>query len=187
MNSLTDYFLVNLLPDSLKKDKFIVALAEAVEVELKEVYKDAEVLSNLYDVDKLPEAFLDFIAYQKHVDFYDNSLPIETKRKLVKESSYLHRIKGTPKAVENLVETVFGDGEVEEWWQYDGDPYHFRVITANPSATAEKVSILAKSVESVKRLSAYFDGVIVTMTAENDLYFSAVVQIVGSITVEQVV
>jgi len=61
------------------------------------------------------------------------------------------------------------------------------VTTANPSATAEKAALLAKAVEAVKRLSAVFDGVVVTMTAGHDLYFGAAVHVAGKITVEQVV
>lgn len=127
MNSLQDYSVVNLLPESLKKDPFIVALGEAVEKELKEAYREAESLSNFYDVDKLPVPLLDYLAYQKHVDFYEPDLPIEQKRKLVKNTTSWHRKKGTPWAVEQVTSIVFPNAEVVEWFEYGGSPYYFLV------------------------------------------------------------
>ncbi len=46
MNSLRDYSIPLLLPDSLRNDDFVVALGEAFETEMKEMYREAEILSN---------------------------------------------------------------------------------------------------------------------------------------------
>jgi phage tail P2-like protein len=175
MLSLIDNSIVDLLPPSLKVDPFIVALGEAVEKELKDAYREAESLSNLNDVDKLPEHLLDYLAHQKHVDFYENSLPIEQKRELIKRSQFIHRKKGTPAAVEDLITTLFGEGKVVEWYEYGGDPYHFKVVTNNRSVTQEKAEEFIKALNTVKRLNSILDIVELSTSDEMQLYFAGVV------------
>lgn len=186
MNSIQDYVIHSLLPDSIKKDPFIVALGEAVEIELKEAYREAESMSDFSNVNALSEDLLDYIAYQKHVDFYDYTLPLETKRKLVKESAYFHRIKGTPKAVEMLIETVFGDGKVVEWFEYEGVPGYFKVITNNTSVTNELAEQFIRVLDSAKRKSAWLEKVEITQVDEMNLYIGSVVHTGDKLTLKQV-
>ena len=185
MNSLNDYSVVSLLPDSLKQDPFIIALAEAVEIELKEAYREAESMSDFSDVDKLPELLLDYIAFQKHVDFYDNSLPVEMKRSLVKDSMRTHRMKGTPRAVELLIETVFGDGEVEEWYEYNGEPGYFRILTRNTSVTGAEAQKLISVLERVKRKSAWLDEIIILVDGNLDIFYGFALHVGDYMTVRQ--
>lgn len=92
MNSLKQS--LQLLPYSLKKDPVVVAMYEAVSIQLHEAYEDAHALADVKKVDQLPESMLDLIAYEKHVDFYDNHLTIVQKRELIKSSISWHRKKG---------------------------------------------------------------------------------------------
>lgn len=177
---------VDLLPSSLKNDPFVFALAEAVEMELKQAYKEAESMSDLNNVDKLPESLLDYLAYQRHVDFYDSSLPIEQKRILVKKAPFFHRYKGTPGAVEELVTTIFGEGKVVEWFDYDGAPFRFKVVTNNPAAIHEKAALFIKAVETVKNKRSRLEKVELTQLETMNLYFAGVIHTGEKITLRQV-
>lgn len=159
MGNLKDNCIANLLPPSLKGDPFIVALAEASEIEVKSAYREAEQLVNFFDVDQLPEYLLDYLAYQKHVDFYDTALPIEQKRELIKKADYFHRLKGTPAAVEGLISILFGQGRILEWFEYDGEPYHFKIRTNNYTVMGNQTEKFIKSLESVKNLRSKLDAV----------------------------
>lgn len=167
--------LIDLLPNSLKSDPFTVALAGAFEREIKGAYQEAQVLGNLNNVDRLPEAMLDFLAVQKHVDFYTNDLPIELKRELIKTSPALHRIKGTPAAVEQLITTLFEYGRVEEWYEYGGEPYHFRVITTNRSVNNERAAEFVRALDSVKNKRSRLDAVIVESAESMNIVYGAFV------------
>src|SRR5690606_24826621 len=116
---------LKLLPYSLKQDPVLVAMFEAVVIQLHEAYEEAETLSNLVDVDKIPERLLDLLAYENHVDFYDSDLTVEQKRELVKKSFSWHRKKGTRWAVEQILHIFFKDVDLYEWFEYDGTPYRF--------------------------------------------------------------
>lgn len=186
MSNLIELIINDLLPPSLKADPFIVALGEGVEIELKAAYREAETLANSFDVNKLPESLLDYLAHQKHVDFYNTNFPIEAKRKLVKDNTHFHRIKGTPAVVEQLIDTVFGDGQVKEWFDYNGNPFNFRVETSNQSATNERAQEFIKAINAVKNTRSHLESVVLLSTEQTNLYWGGVVQIGSKETYRQV-
>lgn len=50
------------------------------------------------------------------------------KRELLKKAFMLHKIKGTKQAIKNVLATLDLKGDVTEWFDYDGEPYYFKVI-----------------------------------------------------------
>ncbi|MFY0545444.1 phage tail protein I [Brevibacillus sp. H7] len=187
MRDIHNISLVELLPPSLLADEKVKAAAQAIDSELKKVTEAIAKLTLLYSVDDLEDAWLDELAWSLHVDFYDVTLPIEQKRELVKNSDAWHRRKGTPSAVEELVSTIFGDGEVEEWYDYGGQPYHFRVVTNNFAATNEQAEEFTKAVNSVKNARSWLETIILRAGDELNLYYGNVLHMGEFMTVEQVV
>jgi phage tail P2-like protein len=179
--------LVDLLPPNIAQDSTVKSAAEALDKELQEVTQAVQECLFLSRIDDLPEAVLDHLAWQFHVDFYESDLPIEIKRELVRNFIRWHRRKGTPAAVEELVTAVFGDGEVQEWFEYSGQPYHFKVLTTNTSATTTDVQRFAKAVESVKNARSVLEAVEITATDEMSLFLGSVVHIADYQEIRQVV
>jgi phage tail P2-like protein len=73
-----------------------------LERKLAEAGKDAFDLPSIRiikDIDQVPSQFLPFIAWQKSVDYWDENWQEALKRKVIKESRDLHRLKGTPAAI----------------------------------------------------------------------------------------
>lgn len=173
MININEVSIVDLLPQSVKEDPtmqaFALTLDEYLKVAKDEVYK----LRRLTRIDELTSDEANDMAYQMHVDFYDPNLPLDTRRQLIKNSINFHRIKGTPAAVEQLIDILFGDGVVEEWFQYNGIPGHYRVKTSNPAATRDRVAEFYRAIDSVTRFSAKLDSVVLEQTEQMDLYFGA--------------
>lgn len=167
--------IIDLLPDSLKIDPFIVALAEAFEIELKEAYQEAETVSNFNDVDNLPEPILDYLAYQKHVDFYENTLPIEQKRGLIKNATAWHRKNGTPWAVEQVVSIIFKNAKVAEWFEYGGNPYFFRVETEETLKSSSDFNRLVKMIDSTKNKRSVLQEINIKRNLNMNLFFGGIV------------
>ena len=138
-------------------------------------------------IDELPGDVLDELAYELNVGWYDAAAEIEVKRELIKNSDKVRMYMGTPYAVEQVVQDYFGDGAVEEWFQYGGEPYHFRVVTSNASATSELAQRFTNAIEAVKRKSTVLDQVIVEMAAELPVFYGNILQTGDFYTVEQVV
>lgn len=162
--------LSDLLPDSIKHDEQVVAAAAALDGELAAVTEAIKETILLTRIDELPESVIDLLAWQWHVDFYDTSLPVEKKRDFVKQTVSWHKRKGTPQAVQEMLSTIFSTGTVAEWWEYGGDPYHFRVnITQelDDDSAADKATQL---IEAVKNVRSWLDNINITREEQSDIF-----------------
>ena len=181
--------LLDILPPVLAADLQVRAATLTIDEEHRKITEQIKNLALLYSLDNLPEAWVDELAWQCHVDFYDTSLPLEQKRELVKKSDAWHRRKGTPSAVEELINTVFGDGKVEEWFEYEGSPYHFRVVTNNSDLTSvqEKAAAFVRALQTVKNTRSKFDSIVILQTEDTNLYLASALHMGERMTIEQVV
>ena len=150
-----EYRIAEHLPESINKDP-VPDLARVVDMALSDINPD---LLLIYPaVDGLPEALIDHLAEQMHVDEYDDNSDLSVKRQQVKESFLLHKFKGTKYAVQKAVSTVYQVAKVEEWPAYSGDPYHFRIsgITA-PIEDGAVVNKLVRIVNAYKNTRSWLD------------------------------
>lgn len=184
--------LQDLLPESLKQDPDIVGIAEAITQELQAISQETIKCVLLSRINDLSEPVLDGLAWHFHVDFYDTSLGVTQKRELVKNSLPWHKRKGTPAVIEELVTSVFSESKVQEWFQYEGQPYHFRVVfvpsnvhsalkgfthqqlsqythqqITNEEQHDTLIAEVTKAINSVKNVRSVFDGFIVYGTHDS--------------------
>ncbi|GIO33731.1 hypothetical protein J2TS6_48720 [Paenibacillus albilobatus] len=171
MTDVKNMSLLDLLPTSIRYDPGVIAIAQALDEQIRVAVDEIYKLPLFSRLDELTDDEADELAWQFHVDFYDPALPIEQKRELVKNAFKFHRRKGTPAAIEDLITILFGEGKVEEWFEYGGVPGRFRVITNNPAVTLDRAQEFYRAVESVKRLSAHLEEVILSQTESLQLYF----------------
>ncbi len=91
-----------------------------LERNLTEIGQDAFDLSSIRiikDIDLVPQQFLPFIAYQKSVDYWDNSWQDALKRKVIQSSKEQHKIKGTAAAIRRALEPFGYEVKLVEWFQ----------------------------------------------------------------------
>lgn len=165
--------LYDLLPPNFKTDPTMSAAARSLDNEMRTMTGEIEALSFIkrLHAGDITHAEADEKAWEYHVDFYDTSLPQEQKIQLLLNAKEFHRQKGTPAAIEDLITILFGEGKVEEWFEYSGKPGYFRVITNNPEVTVERAQDFYRAIASVKRLSAHLEEVILSQTESLQLYF----------------
>ncbi|MGG4096214.1 phage tail protein I [Paenibacillus lautus] len=171
MTEISSVSMLDLLPPNLKRDPALAAAAKSIDEDLRSITAAISKLSRYDRLDELTDAEADELAWELHVDFYDTSLPLTQKRELVKNAIPFHRIKGTPAAVEDLITILFGEGKVEEWFEYGGEPGYYRVTTNNPEVTLDRAQEFYRAVASVRRLSAHLEEVILSQTESLQLYF----------------
>lgn len=177
--------LLDLLPHNLKADATVAAAARAIDGELHSLTQRIVKLSYIDRFDSLTSEETDALAWQYHVDFYDPTLPLEQRRELVKNSYAWHKRKGTPSAVEELMTTIFGDGIVEEWNEYGGQPGYFRVITSNFSATTEHALRFLRLVNSVKNERSWLDTVIVRLVENTPVFWGTPIYVTEKLQLTQ--
>ena len=123
--------------------------------------KAFETLANPLICDK---KYLPYLAYAFKVDFWDDSLETKDKRALIKQSLALHRYKGTTWAIEQVFEALNIKAVVKEWFNYGGEPYHFKIDLSleDKEITPERANELTKYVGIFKNVRSILDELILS-------------------------
>lgn len=127
-HALTVSNLMTALPQALRDDPNIHALATAIAEVL--AARPAEIDSiRLYPrIDELTEELLDILAYDFKVDWWDYRYTIQQKRQTLKDSFLVHRRLGTKYAVKTALSAIYPNSTIQEWFEYGGEPYTFRLL-----------------------------------------------------------
>lgn len=183
--TLDNITLLELMPQFIQQDPSSQALCHALEPAFQALADETKACLIYARVDQLTEPLVDELAWGFNVSFYEG-LNLEQKRQMVKKGIFLEAGKGTTAAVEALLNIAFGDAWIEEWFQYGGDPYHFRVLTSNTAVTGDNATRFAAALDSVKNVRSVLEAVIVTLTAELQLYRGCIAHTGDKITIRQV-
>lgn len=111
----------------------------------------------LTDVEQMSEAALDERAWSLGMMWYDYEAEIGKKRMWIRETEQMRRSIGTAAAITRLMNGVYANCSVEEWTQYGGEPYHFRV-TVFGKADPQTEKWARAAIESTKNLRSILDG-----------------------------
>ncbi|TCZ73064.1 phage tail protein I [Paenibacillus albiflavus] len=179
--------LLQLQTKFMKGDETVQGFSAGLNTQFREIACQVKLAEIYSRIEEQPEEVLDILAWQFNVDWYEAESDIDVKRQAINDALLLSRIRGTPAAVQRVVEIYFGDGRVEEWFEYGGKPSYFRVITNNPEATNDKAALLARAVNSVKNLRSRLETVIIESSENMDMRFGFALHMGDKLKVEQVV
>lgn len=172
MIKIQEIKLIDILPAILKNDKTIAAIAKVLQKYIDENYEYIKRLNILSNIDNITnEELIDHLAYQFHVDFYDPSLNLERKKELVKSSIPHHRKKGTTWAIEDLLSKAFDTSNIKEWFEYDGDPYYFRIHTKDILGSEQKYIDTIKALNTVKNTRSWLEKIVIERDLNHNIYY----------------
>lgn len=157
---------VRLLPAFMRGDLAVLGLAQGIDDIVPDLADSVQQLTTWDKIDELSESELDALAWELNIMWYDKGASIEAKREIIKNSDKVYRHLGTKWAVENVVETYFGEGYIREWFEYNGAPGYFRVYSTNPTITNERLTEFLNILNKVKRHSSKLDGIFITLTGQ---------------------
>lgn len=164
-----------LLPAFMREDGAVKGLSEALNELVPQLHKDIAKLTSWDRLNELPEAELDALAWELNILWYNRDAPLSVKREIVKNSDLIYKKLGTKWAVENVIVSYFGEGYISEWFEYEGEPGHFRVYSSNPSVSNDKLSEFISLLSKIKRASSILDGIYITLTGQAPLCAGAAV------------
>ena len=159
MIKLDDVDVLKLVPEFMRNDAAVQGLAAAVNSLIKAPGARIKTARVWDQIDRLTDAQLDELAYELDIDWYDKDLPLENKRALVKSADLVHSRRGTKWAVEQVLIDTFGSGTVKEWYDYNGQPFHFRVSTDYPLETQDIIEHFRKAVAVAQPCRAVLDSI----------------------------
>lgn len=119
---------------------------------------------SLWNPETCPEHLLPWLAWALSVETWDSEWAVEIKRAVIATSIVTHRQKGTLSSVRRVLDAIRVRFELEEWFEYEGEPYTFRLTaSANeqweqglPAADSEVFNRLRDVVDSVKPVRSHY-------------------------------
>lgn len=167
-----DIYSVNFadyLPETLKRDPKMKALAAAVTEQMLGVSGEIDNVLIYSRIDELPEELIDILAFDMHVDWYDYYYPIEIKRAVVKNSVKVHKKLGTKYAVETALRCVYKNVGISEWFEYGAKPYYFKInLDTSGECFLESTFLdIISKVKFYKNLRSHCQGIYVKMNGRS--------------------
>lgn len=159
-----------LLPVWMQEDVTDSAFSRAVDELAGRLATHAEVLPKWDHLDALTDSELDDLANELDISWYYSSADRETKENVIRNSDLVHSKLGTDYAVNQTIQDYFGSGKVIPWYDYDGQPYHFRIETDQVQKVADNYVLFLDILSKVKRASAVLDATVIKLESENPVY-----------------
>lgn len=163
----------HLLPDTS------TSLEKAMSLAMSRILEMPVPIDTLWNPQTCPAALLPWLAWAFSVDVWSSAWDEQTKRDVIAASPAVHRLKGTRGAVERAVAAVWDGAEVEEWFEYGGDPFKFRIRAEliDKGFSEEDWNLIIKVVFAAKNVRSHLDTVALrfTQNSQSPVYGAALI------------
>lgn len=161
---------LSLLPPILQKDETVKNLAAILDDEIEAIDALTDKLLIYANLNNMSEQVIDELALSFHMlpdEGYRFANTIEKKRELVRQSISLHRHKGTLYAVKEVLKILGIKGQVLEWFEYGGEPYHFKIEAKIDEGISEKdIDILETLLKEFKNVRSHIESITFKVISE---------------------
>ncbi len=181
-STLDDLRTSDLLPTPLAGDAGMLAASEASDTAIRGVVRDLPLLQVTARIPEMVEPELSLLAWQWHVDVWDETWDVTVKRQVILRSVQWHRRKGTVWAVQDALRTVLQDDAagVSEWFRYGGEPGRFKIVgTRFPDQAAYIRAVEAAT--AMKNVRSHLDGISVPADTSGGVEPSGLARVGGEI------
>ena len=170
MIKLSGSRFTDIMPENLASQVETKAFAYAVGRQIEKLCAYSDAARTYAAIATMPEWLLDYMAVELRTPSYDENYSLKTKRALIQWSLLFYTQMGTPAAVNRIIETIFETGYIEEWYEYDGDPHHFRAYVGDGGEVGPgELEEFRRVLSSVKRLSSWLDDIITITAMDPDM------------------
>lgn len=179
--------LMHVFPEVLRRNPKIEALAQVISDYLAGAFSDTEKCNIYANIDALPESVLDILAYDLKVDWYDYDYSIEEKRQTIKGALSVHKRIGTRYSLRTAISAIYPEIEVQEWFEYNGQPYRFRlrIDISEDEITSEKHQRVLENIKYYKNVRSIFEGAVYFMdrAETNHIYTGVAIMVMKQLDV----
>ncbi len=130
---------------------------------LETIYEKALEKSDLSSINTLPKTAPSELLLEigRNFDMEIAGLSQEEMRKLLSSAMFIHKNSGTPSALKKALQSVFENVEIQEWFEYGGEPFTFRVKVSSSikGNGKETFALLDSLIQKFKNVRSILDGV----------------------------
>ncbi len=122
--------------------------------------------------DLAPVHILPWLAWALSVDDWSDIWSEQVRRNVIKASVEVHRKKGTIGALKKALQAFnYTNIKVEEWFEYDSDPYFFRVFfeVREPGFDVNILPQVQKVIQNTKNARSHLESLRAYLSAEMGL------------------
>lgn len=155
MIKFTEGGLIDIWPE---KDPEVEALSYALQQQFIILKKYADQMQCFSNVEELNETVLDYLAIELQAMYYEQSMDLDKKREIIKNTMKWHIYAGTPAAVSEMVNVIFGTGRVVEWFDFENPeeriPGTFDIVT-DAGFSKDLIEQFNKTIKKVKNARSH--------------------------------
>ncbi|WP_166542235.1 phage tail protein [Acutalibacter sp. 1XD8-36] len=177
MIDLRDGKITDLINNPMSYNPETVSIGYAILQEKQRLLALAERTRLMAVVENLDEWVLDYLAVELRAPAYEDSFPIEVKRELIAGTLPFYAKLGTPQAINWATRTIFGGSQLQEWFEYGGEPFHFKmkVNITDDIFSLEKDRQVINAINVCKNLRSHLDGIEYFIKAPTALAYAGAV------------
>lgn len=171
MKDIRNSEIADILPHTVKTSAKR-ALSYALSCAFKNVYDSLLKVRIWQNLDNADTSLLDLIAAEVSCPFYQLAENDEEKCRLIKAAYGYNRKIGTVGAVQKLVEAAFGIGKVQEWYEYGGEEFFFKIMLGEGEKvfTSEMYDLFALYIDKIKNKRAKLEALYIDTEISENLY-----------------
>lgn len=160
-NNLTDLNLLKLFPENFRDNVDIKCYASAFNKIYPKFIEKIVRIRLFSRIESLNSDECDFMAHELNVDFYEQSWDITQKRNALYKAFYFKVYKGTAKVISDYIANVYNSAQIQEWFEYNGLQYHFKIVIKNINVAIDDILIdsFERIIQKLKPLSRKCDSV----------------------------
>lgn len=159
MKKIDDLKIRDILPSSLADEK-LLAISDGIDKVLNRINNKIDKCYFYKNLENTYPEIVDEMFWEWHVDYYSEDLTLNEKIKLIRNSYVNHLRKGTPWAVENMLNDILDGYYLLEWFDYGGEPFHFKVVTEKTIPDSKLLSKITRAINITKNIRSHFEGVV---------------------------
>jgi P2-related tail formation protein len=130
----------------------------AIDRQIKRLASIARELTVWGDLDGVNPRYYDQAALTVRAPYYKSEYDDGKKLGLIKSAVLSRRYAGSVRAVEELIGNAFKYAVFVPWYEYGGEPYHFKVVIKDEPDGSSK-ALFEEMVRKVKAARSIIDGV----------------------------
>lgn len=170
MINILDVKLSDLLPSRFDTVK-IKALNNVVTFSLFFLQKYIDNANFTVNIDNVSEKIIDYLACEYRTPYYDEALDLKTKRNLVKSTMLAYLKIGTTNIIKEYLNTLNEEADVVEWYDYDGQPYNFKIflnISDNKEINEKLLTDIKNKIEKIKNVRSSLEAIEILNSSNYD-------------------
>lgn len=175
MIDLKNNTILREIPQNLLVDPRIEHLAQSLQQSVDDMLEWVDKINYRNNLDELPDEIIEHLIWESHITWSEGLALASTREQkinLIRQSVELHRLKGTPAAIDLVCSLLNVNTRMKEWFDYNGEPYCFKldINVTEHGLTENTITLLEELVMEYKNARSYLESINIYLSSRAESY-----------------